>query len=173
MKKSCACITTTQRLSKLILMFSFAVKMYKASGGEILIDEIVYHFTSRDFTNLFLKSPIPFNTRAAVVNSNTKFVRNAGRTIKKAFKHVNENGGFNLLGYVRKGRKKDEGANDSTALSGDTKLNPVYICLNEGVELLDDHRLDFNGIDNDEKHNHTVKLKRSADTAGLGEKTND
>jgi len=120
-------------------LFEFALKVNVLNDEEnVSFEFITKKFTSRTFTHLVTKSGIPLSIgMKAFVDTavDNAFVDN----LEVLFQSVNENGGWNILGWMRSGRQKDQNSNsggrgDSTTVeSGVIKFNLTKIRANKEI----------------------------------------
>jgi hypothetical protein len=103
---TCACFHAIQRTGNILMMVTIKV----TAGGKAFI---VKNFTSRPFTNLFLKNGVPTGLTATSLNENIEYVRSYIRNIKRAFRCVNEADKFWVAGWLRKGFMNDDGLTSS------------------------------------------------------------
>ena len=115
----------------------------------ISFEFITKKFTSHTFTHLVTKTGIPLSIgMKAFVDTavDNAFIDN----LEVLFQSVNENGGWNILGWMRSGCQKDQNSNsggrgDSTTVeSGVIKLNLTKIRANK--EIANTLKLDIERI---------------------------
>ena len=110
--KHCGCATACRRTSSLVVMLQLI--LVTKTGTEYP----VHNFTSKSFTNVFLRNGVPNGVVESMINGNTR-KKNVWRArMTNAIKHINECHGFNVSGWVRRGMVEDQSAIGAAAAPG-------------------------------------------------------
>ena len=138
-KSSCACFVVSRGVGSVVFDLNFTVK---TDVGQIFE---VTRFTSRCFTLFVTKNGIPSSI-------NVKQIEKSGadwvifKELDDLFAKINNSGGFDILGWIRVGRKNDASSTDGTPTtfqSSDmirhvTRLKPhgnVTVHGNVGIDI--------------------------------------
>ena len=103
-------------------LFEFALKVTVLNDEEnVPFEFMMKKFTSRTFTHLLTKSGIHLSIKMKAFVDTTAMGNAFIDNLEALFESVNENGGWNVIGWMRSGRQKDQnsesgGRGDSTTI---------------------------------------------------------
>ena len=107
-KSSCACFAVSKALGSVVFDLNFTVKTELGASFEVL------RFTSRSFTGLVTKNGIPSSINVAQLEkSGADWI--IFKELDDLFQKINDSGGFDVLGWLRIGRKNDVASTDGTS----------------------------------------------------------
>ena len=129
----CACFHSLKRMGN--VLFLFTLQVHLPDGSSIH----VRNFSSKRFTQLFLRNGVPSGLSASMVNQNPPVLRSVIRNVKRAFNLINDTTKFCVVGWSRKGMMHDEltdgpGVDDGRVLSSETTFHLSSVNVN-GCDL--------------------------------------
>ena len=103
--KGCGCYAVTSRRSGIVLMHDISIL-----NTNIRIEE----FCSMQFNRLFLDSDIASTVQMNKFDSHNQVMLDLEDSIEASIDYINNNGGFTITGWYRKGKIMDSSNNEST-----------------------------------------------------------
>ena len=137
-KERCSCFSVSRNIGTLCLLADFEVQV---PGGDPIQ---VKDYTSRKFTNMWLRDGIPPGVTAAMVNSDEMFVETWKDNIELGMISVsNTFDRCEVLGWAKRGFQVDQGATQpppglknaqqTTAPSGKLKYHMTFLKFNKNA----------------------------------------
>ena len=123
--RGCGCYHMTQFRTNLAFQHSI---YFNGPNGKICHSD----FSSHQFSKLYLKKDIPGETRISALQ-NTDAYWNIEDAISNLLSHVNENGGWTVTGWYKRGVITDKSL--LAATSGGTNLASSHNSNNERIEV--------------------------------------
>jgi len=123
----CPCFSATKRTSGVTLLWSFRFHVDDCSGRTITHQ--VSSFTSSEFMKRFLSHDlIPPGLTASMITENETLYRQLIDNLYDGIEEVNESGGFEISGWLRKGFSIDQASKDSSKVkSSESILHLTFI----------------------------------------------
>ena len=142
-KSSCACFIVSKAIGSVVFDLNFTVKTEDGDFFEVL------RFTSRSFTGLVTRNGIPNSINVAQLEKSGADWIIFGQ-LDELFKKINTSGGFDVLGWLRIGRKNDAGApkdGTSTTVQSSDMIRHVTRLRAHASDVVSKHdTIDVEGI---------------------------
>lgn len=131
-RSSCPCYYAKRQLSRLV--FDLKLKAEVLENGDPTADPFtIPSFISRSFTETVTSSGFPASVNLPMINTNDDIEYDISDGLQAIFDAVNRNGGFNVMGWTRRGRINDqsqEGERDKASVNSSEVLeSTTALCL--------------------------------------------